>query len=660
MPPVHLNEPFLSLNGGYISYIMEHRSFIDTPFSEHNITQHLITGQMNVTIAGNYPVRITYTERESNSNYFRDYRDVRVEFNIQEFQRIRSLRDQKYIQSLMSQVRSPVLKPSLDYSNLRLAQVNNWLGNNQVLGRLIQAREKILNSQFVDTSLLKKDSAYQWAAWFLRVYDRMVRKQQEVKSFRDSVQQEFLRNEEQVYLLQKLIKGNASSLTDRQNVERILKEHNLEDKRIEKILNRVQSLRALAAGKVIPNYSDLTLKNINVNGVNFEYYNKFYFAFSGGAVDYRARDFFQVRQKGKPQFVFASRFGYGAPEGNHAYLTAFRGKRQLLSSSVNSLAQTVYGLSFESQLVFNRNHKITGEIAQSASPNMVPQIRPENKSDFHFNDARNKAYSLRLNSYFPSTRSRLEAFYQYRGINFQSFSSYYSNADAGSWHIKADQWLWKRKLHLNASVSKNTYTNPYVPVRYDGSMIYKNINMIFKANKLPSLSFGYMPSSQLSSVNGQVYESYYQSFSLLSSHQYKIGLAMAVSMVSYNRFFNQSRDSGFLFYNARYFYFNQHIQFLSYNTQFSISRTVNQQYKLTTLEAGAGATVFKHSSVNIGVRINQLNNQSLQVGLYGRERINIPKIGELSAWIDKAYIPGSNGQLIKNELYSIGLTHFFQ
>lgn len=331
----------------------------------------------------------------------------------------------------------------------------------------------------------------------------------------------------------------------------------------------------------------------------------------------------------------------------------------MLSNSENTTAFSVYGMSLESQWAISRNHKLTGEIAQSVSPDLISSTGSNEKATFHLNDTKNKAYSLKLSSSFPETRSKLEAFYQYKGINFQSFSSYYSNAVSSSWRLKADQWFWQRRFHFVFSVAKNNYDNPYLPVRYDGNTVFKNFSVSFRSNRWPSLSLGYIPSSQLSYVNDKVYENYYQTFNLNVSHRYKLGLAQGFSVLSMNRFYNDSRDSGFLYYNARNIFFTQNIQFLSYAANINISKSINSQYNLTTLDGGASARVWKYSSIGVGVKINQLNNQSLKVGVYGNERIVIPRVGEINAWIEKAYLPGMNGHLIKSELYNIGFTHYF-
>jgi hypothetical protein len=151
----------------------------------------------------------------------------------------------------------------------------------------------------------------------------------------------------------------------------------------------------------------------------------------------------------------------------------------------------------------------------------------------------------------------------------------------------------------------------------------------------------------------------YQSLSGTINHLYKIGIAQAFSLFSYNQFYNDSRDTGFLYYNAKNYYFNQHFQFLSYSTDINIARTQSRDYVLTVLDAGASAKVWKTNTIGFGVKINQLNNQSLKVGLYGSEKISIPKLGDVSLWVEKSYLPSWNGGLIKTEFYNVGFFKVF-
>jgi len=342
------------------------------------------------------------------------------------------------------------------------------------------------------------------------------------------------------------------------------------------------------------------------------------------------------------------------------YLTGFRGKKQLLSSSTSNQVFDVYGLSFESQALVAKNHRITVEISQSVSPTLISNSIGTEKPTFDLKDKKNKAYSLRLNSLISKTNSKFDVFYQFRGINYQSFTSYYSNASLNSWYFKGSQYLLKRKLHILVSVVKNSFENPNNFIRYSGNTVLKNVSLTIRNHKFPSLSFGYLPSSQLSDIDGVIYENYFQTLTFTGTHSYNLGMVKAHSLLSYNRFYNSSKDSGFIYFNAKNLFINQSLQFLSYAATINVAISSNTSYTLTTLDGSVNANVFKNSQVGLGVKINQLNDHDLRVGVYGNERIIIPKLGEFNISIEKSYLPGFYGNLVRNDLYTIGYTRFFK
>lgn len=649
----NLHKPLLKFDGGSISYDWNYRDHIDTPFQEQGIAQHLVTARGNFTIAGSYPITVSYVDRETNSNFFRDYHDLRVEFNSLAYDRLRAVRLNAYLDRLANSFRDPSLKPALGVADGVLDRTRGWLNQRDVITRLLQSRATLLNAG--DT----RDSAVAAARHFIDQYNRVTQYEEKLKAFRDSLQQAYVATEKKVTAVRKIMSGRLSPAERETSVRNLMHRYGMEDDELDQKLGRLSGIRTLAAGKLVPNYSDLTLKNVSLNGLNFEYNRGIYFALAAGAVDYRVRDFFYTRRATKPQLVYMVRTGYGNRQGSHVFITAFKGRKQLLNSSENPQVLDIYGLAFEAQVQIAKNIRMLGEVAQSAAPGIINASGPQPKSGFHLNDARRRAYSLSASVWLPKTSSRLDGYYRSRGIDFQSFSSYYINASTTAWQVRNDQYFWKRALHLTASVSKNNYENSYLPVRYVGNTVSKNIILSFHRNHLPSLTVGFMPSSQLSEVNGQVYANYYESLSAASSYAYRIGLARAATVVSYNRFYNDSKDSGFIYYNARNFYLTQNFQFLLYSASVNISRSISRDYELIVLDAGVNTNVFKAGAVGFGVKINELNGHELKTGLYGNARLLLKDIGELNAWIEKAYLPAWKNGLQKNELYHISFTRFF-
>jgi hypothetical protein len=54
---------------------------IDKPFAQNNLARYLVQTSSNFLIKNKYPVRMTITNRSSNSPYFKNTMDVNLQFN---------------------------------------------------------------------------------------------------------------------------------------------------------------------------------------------------------------------------------------------------------------------------------------------------------------------------------------------------------------------------------------------------------------------------------------------------------------------------------------------------------------------------------------------------------------------------------------------------
>lgn len=656
------SKPFLRIGSGYINYNWNYRSGIDTPIIEKNISQHLVSGSFNTTIANSIPLRVTYFERRSNSNIFRDFRDVRVELNTQEFQRMQADRFRKYLTGLGDKLRDPLAKPAMDASLKKITQINSWLNYSAVKKKFIDSKELLISPDLLDTaSVAKKDSILHEAKEFITLYEKMELQQEKYEKLYDSLSQIYISSEKKVRQFQQLMNGNLSNPSTIHALEEMVQKYGLKDKRFKKLSVAVTSIRTLAVGKTIPNFSSLTLKNTNVRGLNFEYNrNNLYLALAAGSVDFRVRDFVYNGQRRVPQFVYAARIGYGVKERNNIIFTYFEGKKQIYSGVSGNKSQNIKGVSIATQLVLAKNHKINAEFAQSAAPSLFNTNGSNEKPSLNFRDKNKQAYSLQIRSYIPTTKTKFEGQYQHSGINFQNFSNYRVNASANSWYAKAEQYFWKRNLHIVAALRKNDFSNPLILQRYNANTIFKNFTATFRKRNLPVFTVGYMPSSQYTVIDSMVYENRYQVLNASVTHQYKLGTAQASSALMYNRFYNDAQDTSFVYYNANNFFFNQSIRFSLYTANISVAHTENGTYTLDVWDAGLVFRILKQNALGFGVKINHINSDTIpRVGFYGNARMTIPKVGELNVWLEKNYLPGLRHQMIRNEFYNIGFIRYF-
>lgn len=380
-----------------------------------------------------------------------------------------------------------------------------------------------------------------------------------VKSI-DSLKNRYESIEKKIQQLKYIFKRNINSPHGSQAIVESLKETGLNDKHFEKSMRSLYALQKLSIGKTMPDYTNLTVKNIEINGVNIEVNkNNLYTAITTGFINFNARDFVFNNQRPLKQYVSAGRIGWGTKMGNHIIFTGYTGRKQLFSSLSQNNTATVYGLSVESQFLVSKNIRLVGEIAQSnilAEPYI---FRDSSIKKPFFEDNSSKAWALQLHSYFPRTRTRIDGLYEHQGINFQSFNPYKINAKTDTWNLKADQVFFKGTLHLTGGVKNNDYVNPYVQQNYSSNSVFTTVTATLQKRYWPLVSVGYIPSSQYSIIGNQIYESRYQAFTVNANHNYKIGLVKGSTTIMYNRFFNSSRDSGFIYYNATNIYINQNI-----------------------------------------------------------------------------------------------------
>lgn len=651
-------KPLIQFRGGYVNYNWNYRSSIDTPFAEKDISQHFITSSIGFTIAQSIPLRIVYFGRQTNSELFRDFNDFRVEFDMPEFNKLRRDRLTSYINDVIEQIRDPRIKPSIQLNDQKVNSLQDWLTSTPVVNTLLQSREKVIASGYSDS--LASDSTLQAAKSFIAYYDSVKQKKEDLEQVRDSLLQQYVRMEKAVQKFQQAVHSNTNDLKSWSEAGAILNERGIGTKQLVHLLNGLYAVKTFSVGKTMPAFSNLTVKNIGVKGINFEYNNKnLYLAFTAGTIDYRVKDFIYKKQNRVPEYLYASRLGYGRKEGNNLILTYFKGKRQLFVNASNNKAITIDGISLSSQLLAGKNTKIIAEVAQSIST-AVATNEPFEKPYFSMRNRSSSAISVQMKSFIPLTKTKIEGFFQYNGMNFQSFTAYKVNAVTDNWLVKAEQALWKRQLYIAAAVQKNNFNNPYVLQRYNANTIFKSINATFRKRQWPSFTLGYMPSSQYTVVDSAIYESHYQIFNAAINHQYKVGMAQASSSFMYNRFFNNSLDSGFIFYNSNNYYFNQIFYFPRYIATLNISHAYSDQYTLNVLDMAIQAKVFGQENWGVGTKVNLLNNNETKVGYYITAGLKIEKLGCLSIRLEESYLPGFNHSLIKSQLYNVGFTRYIQ
>lgn len=654
-----VRSPFIVFKNGVVNYNYSYRSNLDTPFIADNIQQHFATLTANILVAQKFPLRVSVYERRSNSDYFRNYTDVRIDFDESEFHRLQSQKLSKYFDDIINKLKEPDLKPRMEVQRLILKGLNGYLNQPEIIKKYLQSKETIINKKELTGSQEYRDSVIRCDSAFIATYEK---KQNDVlkteKSF-DSLKNKYEAVGKKITQLKYIFKKNINSPHGAQAIAESLKENGLDDEHFEKSLRNLYTLQKFSIGRTMPDYTTLTVKNIEINGINIEAdKNNLYTAVATGFINFNTRDFVFNNQRPVKQYVTAGRIGWGTKTGNHIILTGYTGRKQLFSSLTQNNTASVYGLSVESQFSVSKNIRIIGEIAQSKILQEPYIFRDSSLKKPFFQDNSSKAWALQLQSYFPRTRTSIDGLYEHQGINFQSFNPYKINAKTDTWNLKADQLLFSGLLHITAGVKNNDYVNPFAQQSYNSNSIFTTLTATLQKRYWPMVSVGYIPSSQYSIINNQIYESRYQTFTVNASHRYNIGLVKAFTTVMYNRFFNSSRDSGFIYYNAKNIYINENIVFAKFSAIAAISYTQNPQYILDIMQAGLSKSVKNVGTVTAGIKLDHLNTSGNEIGYYVNAASSIGKCG-FNIWAERSYIPGWGNILVKNEFINIGFTRYF-
>jgi hypothetical protein len=663
--------PFLRFTGGYASYNFNYRSSLDTPYTEKNITQHQVLSTMNFTVAGLIPIRVNSFIRRSNSGIFRDITDVQVVFDAAAYRsRLASMMRER----LLSQAPGADSMAGKLYAlkKWRADQLGNWLKDPLTHQKVIEANEIVkvpkmtYNMGSSDSSNKKReDSLRRTARLFLDMYTRIKGEHDKLTGQADTLKHLYDQSIDADRKYKQLAsQGGGSNPSDYGQWESQLQKYAPGTPELPAAYRWLLGLRTFGIGRNSVNSSELTAKNLSLNGVNIVYNSWYYFSLAAGLVDYRFRDFVVGNLQQQRQYMYVVRAGLGRLEKNYFILSYFGGEKQLLTTTAGSaLPGTVKltGFSAETKWQIQRNAYLIAEAAQSFSPDLQSSP-PLEKSGWNISDRSNKALSLKFYSWMPATGSRLEAQYKFTGANFQSFNSFQTNAEVRAWYVKGEQNFFKRQLKLVASLRTNDFSNPYIVQDYKANTVFKSLSATFHRKKLPVITIAYMPMSQLTMVNNQLEESRFETLTASVSHFYKLGLRQASTNIVYTKFFNNSTDSGFIYYNSVNLYMGQTIFFRDFTATLALSHSKSSGYEYNVLEGNVTIPVSRLTSLGMGAKLNSLNEAETGVGGFFDANMLIGRSDRLTVRVEKGYLPGSGtaAKLVPNVLGNVIFTKTFK
>ncbi len=697
------HDPFITIHGN-ILYNVYYHSAIDTPYAAKNVYQHTIQSYLDVSIKNQYPFRVYLNSNFSNSGLFKNFTNLNFQFNNNSFyngikDRLKSWNTDKLDYSELDK-----LKQGLDAKRNQLNMLRSWLNDGDVLQKLVEAREALFLSKlkkkpapanYIDT--LKQARVIDYKHFKvpdlgeqkgLLMLDRLFGKgkKKDTTAVSDSsshinyqldydakrkrydslnrvvakeeyvYQQKKLRMQKMVDSLNQLI----ASIHDKNSLKEKIASSQIPDSLLPGGYKQLLAVKSFGIGSTPVNYSQLTIQNINITGVQLEYNPSYYFAFASGAVTYRFRDYL-LNNAGQPkQYVTAVRYGRGKPDGNNIIFTYYTGKKYLYqyNSTVNGATLSpnfnLMGMSLQSRYQVDKNTYLTAEIAKSSLPYYASTTQNNHifTSTFKFRDRSNEAYSITANSFISQTQTNISANYRRIGNNFQSFSLFTTSTVQTAWYIKLHQPFFKRKLLIDAALRKNDFTNPYVNETYSSTAVFKSIQATLRLKKFPVISLGYFPSSQLIKVSDNYFrEDLFYTLVGNASYAYLYKRAMMNTSLTYMQFYNKQPDSGFIYFNTKNIQLNHSIYLKQFTVQWSVSDASNNYYNLYAIGGNLQYKMRSWLRVGGGVKYNRqdIMNNAL-VGYSLNMQVKINKVGQFDVLYDNGFIPGVNRDLVPNEV----------
>lgn len=726
LPYLNLQEERSSLLRihGNIQYDFTYRSLVDTPFYQKNFAQHTLQTVLDITVKEHYPIRVTLLTRQSNSPWFRDITDVNIQFNQRNFLQELRTNIAAQLSALADKRKLPGLEKLYQQKLWEAESLRNWISHPGRLQEIIEAGERTAGEKLmaggkaatdslvinIPTAIPKPGEIPSAAGIRKKVFDEfrtrlkhmedslrykadslqaatkgktdslqqkdLLSQYRKKKGYLDTLEQEIKKLEVKLKNVKTsirdslaLLKQQLAQIKDPQQLKKFIADHKLDAQQLPKGWKALSAIKAIGIGRTWVDYSDLTVKNISLTGVNAELNpGKFYFAAAAGKVNYRFRDFVINNHKQPAQPLYIIRAGVGKAEGNHLIFSWYDGKRNLLRTTATSIAvqqlpERVMGMSAEAKFQLDENNHIVLESAKSSFHTTGTAAQPSSglvKKVWNFRDHSNEAWSIRLYSFLPQSNTKINGFFRKSGANFQSFNLQPVNTGQEAYQLKVQQTFWRKRLQLDAGIRKNDFSSPFVNPGLNSKTVFKSIQATLRMPKFPFISAGYFPSSQLTVLDNNIIgENQYNTFSMVVSHAWRFkGISMSSNAV-YLKFFNSGADTGFIYFNASSFAVNQFVFMKNLQLQTGYAYTSNRELKVKVLEQTASYQVKDWLMLSGGVKMNRLNGKSTLWGGNGGLGLNFKKLGTIQLSYDRSFLPGTRSNLLPVDMGRVGYSRVF-
>ncbi len=652
-------KPWLTVHGN-VRYDFLYRSYIDTPFSQRNFQQHTVQTTLNIAVRDKYPLRLSLTGRTSNSPFFRNFLDANLLFDRTTFNR-------NYKQQLLDRIitrewTNPDLslaEEALSRQKERIAFLRQRLQQPDIGQRIVEEKERAYNKAIgiddklpADTLLTQKEK---WGDRQRGQADSLSGKYEDLiadkKKELDSLQQELNRLQRRsdsikrkiqqaIMTARKKING-ASTSADLSGIAAEYGQGSPSRKSLDGIL---ANMRTLGVGRSVANYSELTVMNVSLTGLQAEYNPQLYAAIAVGKIDYGFRDFMGRNRKQENQQLLMGRFGIGNKDRRAIIVSVFTGRKYNYGAAVADTVSNhinLLGYSVEGIWKKNEHTGITAEVAKSTGP-ATGRLRDNKEMErlVQFNDGSNLAVSIKANTRIVFSNTRISGFYRKSGERFQSFSLFTYNTDQLAWQLRAEQPLFNNRAGLTVMLRRNDFTNPFTERTYKSSTVFKSIQLNVRVPRYPVLSVGYFPGTQLYLVDREkIRENAYYILNGSLLHQYKVGGLSMLSSFIFNKYDARGTETGFVAYNGTNYMAAQSVFFSRLQLQGMYSYNDQQELQYYTAEAGLDYAARKRLKLGAGVKYNKVAAGDHYWGGRMQFLLEVGRLGGLQLQYERSFLP---------------------
>jgi hypothetical protein len=398
----------------------------------------------------------------------------------------------------------------------------------------------------------------------------------------------------------------------------------------------------LRFGKFIHTGSELTVNNIFLHGASIRYGNEKFIQLSGGFYDFAFRQVFQFRNDSMDRKKSLVAVKIGKTDGNN--LSAFNfyiGQKQKTGSRE---LRTIAGVSAERKLYLNRNLSLELELAKSTTKQGTGKQDPVIKDLFTSLSMRTIGAYGSLKAWLPKTKTDAEISYRYWGQQFESFNANQYFNPQNNITAKVTQPLFNRRLNIAAGLKYTDFKSYGIASNIKTKTLFATANATLRIRKLPVVSVGYYPGSQLYWMdNSKLYEYFYYILNASVSHYFKIGRVPMQAVFTHNKFMNHYTDSA-VKNTQRYnnLFWTCWVGSLSF--QASYSQQELETENLRTAEAGLSYSVSKFR-IGGTAKWNFLS-AATRMGYTANLGISLGKLGSINLIYDRSYLPERTGGFV--------------